>query len=236
MLNGQCEAENYDAWVTRKGVAYASTTERNRPDFERRYSADLVATYEDLMEYPSELRITAYYGDLSLHHFKYGVTENEIRSAYDKALDAMEMTEEEFNAQSDRFRYRGEIIGRMRDCLLADELRTGEEVLFVAPEPYAGADDFDLRGGIVMAVDKEQKTCTMRGEFFTMENVPLHYVLGRHDMHAEGKHYGFENVQPLYGDHPALAQHYLKEVQEAHNARMNPEQAQGDSSAPVLSM
>ena len=65
----------------------------------------------------------------------------------------------------------------------------------------------------------------------------MRYVLGRHDLHAKGKHYGFEHVQPLFGEHPALAQQYLREVKEAYNARMNLEQVHEDETTePVLSM
>lgn len=75
------------------------------------------------------------------------------------------MTEDEFNARHSQFVYRGEIIGRMRDCLLPSVLKTGEEYLFVATEPYGGDGDFALRGGILLGVDTDRKTCTMRGDF-----------------------------------------------------------------------
>ena len=69
----------------------------------------------------------------------------------------------------------------MRDCLLAKELTAGDKVLFVATEPYGGPGDFDLRGGVIESVDEKDKTCSVRGTFFTMEKVPLHYVLGRYN-------------------------------------------------------
>ena len=86
------------------------------------YSADLVATYEELMNIPHEKRVTAYFGDYSLHYFKYGTAESQIRPAYENALKAMEMSEQEFQKQKKNFLYRGEMIGRMRDCLLSHEL------------------------------------------------------------------------------------------------------------------
>lgn len=236
MLNGQCKAEDYERWVRQRGISYASEQDKPHPTLGTKYNADLAATYEELLQVPYEQKITDYFGDYGLHHFKHDVTEEQIRSVYDKALAAVEMTDDEFNSHKE-FIYRSEIIGRMRDCLLAKELKTGEEVLFVATEPYGGEGDFELRGGIILGVYTERKTCKVRGEFFTMEDIPMRYVLGRHDLHAKGKHYGFEHVQPLFGEHPALAQQYLREVKEAYNARMNLEQVHEDETTePVLSM
>lgn len=95
---------------------------------ENRYSADLVATYEELTECPPEKQITAYFGDLSLHYFKDGVTEDEIRSIYAKALNAMNMTEDEFNEQIDRFRYRYNITEHMRECMLTEQAQDDESM------------------------------------------------------------------------------------------------------------
>lgn len=233
MLNGQCDAEDYERWVRKDGISYASAGSIPKKLPDEKYNADLATTYEELLSVPYKEKVTDYFGDYSLHHFRHGVTAGQIKPVYEKALAAMEMTEEEFKQAN--YLHRGDIINRMRDCLLAKELRTGEEVLFVATEPYNGEGDFELRGGILLGVDAEQKTCKVRGDFFTMENIPLHYVLGRYDMSA-GKHYGFDHVQTLFGEHPALAQRYLKEVEDAWNERWNDEQMQEDESAPVLSM
>ena len=215
MLNGQCEAEDYERWVQMNCVQHDAADKISADNFNDRYSADLVATYEELMNIPHEQKVTAYFGDYSLHDFKYGTTEAQIRSAYKNALKAMEMSEQEF--QKEHFLCRGEMIGRMRDCLLSHELHNGERVLFVATEPYASADDFALRGGIILGINRDEKTCRIHGEFFTMEDIPLHYVLGRHDPNTHEKHYGFKNVQPLFGEFPALAQQYLAEVRSAYN-------------------
>lgn len=201
-----------------------------------RYSAELIGVYEELLNIPNVQRTTTYFGDYSLHHFKYGVTGNQIEPVYQKALAAIEMSNEEFREQGEVFSYRSEIIGRMRECLLTSELKTGEEVLFVAPEPYEGNTDFALCSGVLLSVNSAQKMCNVRGDFFTMKDVPLRYVLGRYDEHAEGKHYGYDKVQPLFGEHPSLAQQYLKEVEEAYNMKRNSEQGQDDESAPALSM
>ena len=116
------------------------------------------------------------------------------------------------------------MVDRVRDCLLANELAVGETVLFVATEPYGGPGDFCLRGGVVQDIDHDRLTCSVRGSFFTMEDVPLHYVLGRYDKNAPGIHYGFQCVEPLFGEHPALADHYLREVEAQYNAHRSGEQ------------
>ena len=78
--------------------------------------------------------------------------------------------------------------------------------------------------GILEAIDPDRMTCSVRGTFFTMEGVPLHYVLGRYDKNAPGIHYGFQCVEPLFGEHPALADHYLREVEAQYNALRSGEQ------------
>ena len=120
--------------------------------------------------------------------------------------------------------YRGEIISRMRDRLLSETLETGTQVLFVATEPYGGPGDFCLRGGVIQGIDHDRLTCSVRGSVFTMEDVPLHYVLGRYDKNAPGIHYGFQCVEPLFGEHPALADHYIREAEEHWNALLSDEQ------------
>ena len=60
-----------------------------------RYSADLIGVYEELLNIPYIQRITSYFGDYSLQYFKYGVTVDQIEPVYQKALAAMEMSNEE---------------------------------------------------------------------------------------------------------------------------------------------
>lgn len=236
MLDGQCDAEDYERWVRQDGISYASPGAVPELSPTGQYSAVLVATYEELFHIPDEQRTTDYFGDYGTHHFRYGITGEQIRPVYNKALAAMEMTEEEFRACYDADKGRGEIIGRMRDCLLAKELKAGEELLFVATEPYGGPGDFCLRGGILLDVNREDMTCRMKGEFFTMEDVPLHYILGRYSEAATEKHYGLNHVEPLFGEHPALAHQYLREAEEAWEQKWNSEQAQEEETGPALSM
>ena len=51
-----------------------------------------------------------------------------------------------------------------------------------------------------------------------MEDVPLHYILGRYNPDVKGKHYGKENVEVLFGENEAMAQHDLKEAEDRWNA------------------
>ena len=186
-------------------------------------TASLIATYEELLQVPEAERITHYFGDYGGHFFNDGVADSQIDAAYEKALAVMGMDGDTFQGDS-AYLYRGEIIGRMRDRLLSETLETGTQVLFVATEPYGGPGDFCLRGGIIQGIDHDRLTCSVRGSFFTMEDVPLHYVLGRYDKNAPGIHYGFQCVEPLFGEHQALADHYLREGEAQYNALRSGEQ------------
>lgn len=186
-------------------------------------TAGLIATYEELLQVSEAERITHYFGDYGGHFFNDGVADSQIDAAYEKALKVMGMDSDTFQGDS-AYLYRGEIIGRMRDRLLSETLETGTQVLFVATEPYGGPGDFCLRGGIIQGIDHDRLTCSVRGSFFTMEDVPLHYVLGRYDKNAPEIHYGFQRVEPLFGEHQALADHYLREVEAQYNAHRSGEQ------------
>ena len=186
-------------------------------------TASLIATYEELLQVPEAEWITHYFGDYGGHFFNDGVADSQIDAAYEKALEVMGMDSDTFQGDS-AYLYRGEIIGRMRDRLLSETLETGTQVLFVATEPYGGPGDFCLRGGLIQGIDHNRLTCSVRGSFFTMEDVPLHYVLGRYDKNAPGIHYGFQCVEPLFGEHQALADHYLREVEAQYNALRSGEQ------------
>ena len=186
-------------------------------------TASLIATYEELLQVSEAERITHYFGDYGGHFFNDGVADSQIDAAYEKALKVMGMDSDTFQGDS-AYLYRGEIIGRMRDRLLSETLETGTQVLFVATEPYGGPGDFCLRGGVIQGIDHDRLTCSVRGSFFTMEDVPLHYVLGRYDRNAPRTHYGYQYVEPLFGEHPALADHYLREVEDQYNALRSGEQ------------
>ena len=184
-------------------------SENGKGILEDKYNVNLVATYEDINDLPYNERITEYFGDLSLYNYKYGVTEDQILPLYKKALETIEMSESEFLEDKDLSRYRYEMVARMRDCLLAKTLLTGEEVLFINSEPIAGEDEFGYKSGVVMEIDRDGKTCTVNGTYFVMENVPLHNVLGKYNPEIKGMHYGYRNVEPLYGENGSIAQFYI---------------------------
>lgn len=227
MLAGYCQVEEYERWVRDEGRNYAQAASSQKTDSITR-KVNLIATYEELLGIPKEQRITHYFGDYGEHFFNQGVTEEEISKAYHKALDVIGMEDMEFQEPGNGFMYRGEVIARMRDCLLQKELKLGEQVLFVATQPYGGPGDFAFRGGIVESVDTWKKTCSVRSDFFTMDDVPLHYVLGRYNPDIREKHYGKECVEPLFGEHEALAQQYLREAEEDWNERWEESESQSD--------
>lgn len=70
---------------------------------------DLAATYEEQLAVPESQRLTYYFGDYGQHFLRPGVTEEQLRSLCQKALDALGLTEEEFLARSDEFTYRNNI-------------------------------------------------------------------------------------------------------------------------------
>ena len=194
-------------------------------------TASLIATYEELLQVPEAERITHYFGDYGGHFFNDGVADPQIDAVYEKALAVMGMDGDTF--QSEYAPTRDLVfISRMRDRLLSDTLETGIQVLFVATEPYGGPGDFCLRGGVIQGIDHDRLTCSVRGSFFTMEDVPLHYVLGRYDRNAPRTHYGYQYVEPLFGEHPALADHYLREVEAQYNALRSGEQ----EAAPTMEL
>lgn len=212
LLLGETNQGYYERCVIMPNVVYGKAGEQPSDLRDSRVS-DLIATYEELCDVPREKRLTHYFGDYGSHFFNMGVTDQEIQPVYEKALEAIEMDDASFRSTKE-FLYRGEIIGRMRDCLLAKELHAGEEVLFVGTEPYGGPGDFELRGGFVRSVDPERKTCTVQGSFFDMKDVPLRYVLGRYNAEITEEHYDRPHVEVLFGEYPALAQQYLHEAEE----------------------
>ena len=174
--------------------------------------ANLISAYEELYQLPDEERIT----HLAPGTFSYcldpDVPAEQLHAVYQQALSALELKGDKI--QMDRqFTSRDEIISRMRDCLLAKELSAGERVLFVATEPYGGPGDFALRGGVIESVDEQDKTCSVRGTFFTRKKAPLHYVLGRYNPAIGEEHYGFRGIVPYFCEDKELAEHYLHEAE-----------------------
>ncbi len=111
------------------------------------HAEQIISAYETAMGLPEAMRMTNDDGT-----FKAEATQRHIDKAYEKALAAAELPRD----------WNG-LVDRMRDCLLVKELAVGETVLFAATEPYGGPGDFDLRGGVIQAIDPECGTCTIRG-------------------------------------------------------------------------
>ena len=186
-------------------------------------TACLIAAYETAAGLPDNERITRTDGT-----WRPGVTEQQAASLY---WQAQALLAPETNLLSIS---REALIDQMRDSLLARELSVGDTVLFVATEPYAGPGDFTLRAGVIQSIDPERKTCSVQGRFFPMDDVPLHYVLGRYDLDLHETHYGVPCVQPLMGEHPALAERYLREAEARWNTQYGPPAA--SSEAPKNTM
>ena len=83
-------------------------------------AADLVATYEELYSVPSENCVTEWFGDYGMHVFKSHdkVPHAEIETMYQKALNAIGMSSEEFLSNKDKFVYRGEIKALMKSMMV----------------------------------------------------------------------------------------------------------------------
>ena len=165
------------------------------------HAGQIISAYETVMGLPAAERLTGSDGT-----FKPEADQQRIDEVHKKALAAAELPMD-WDGLTDR----------MRDCLLAKELAVGETVLFAATEPYGGPGDFALRGGVIQSIDPERGTCTIRGDFFPMDDVPLHYVLGSYDRSVSEEHYGFPHIRPLLGEHPELAERYLREAEARWN-------------------
>lgn len=187
-------------------------------------TASLIASYEELLHVPRSECLTEYSENMDISVFKPDVSKKAKQLSYEKALSAMEMDSDTFQRTS-KFLSCGKIVSRLRDCLLAGVLEPCDEVLFVNTEPVGGPGDFALTSGILQSIDVEQKTCSVRGAFFVMEDVPLRYVLGRHDSEVQGTHYGFRHMKPLFGESTAMADHYMQESEQTWNALRQQEQA-----------
>ena len=171
-------------------------------------TACLIAAYETAAGLPDSERITRTDGT-----WRPGVTEQQAASLY---WQAQALLAPETN-----------LLSISREALI-------DTVLFAATEPYAGPGDFTLRAGVIQSIDPERKTCSVQGRFFPMDDVPLHYVLGRYDLDLHETHYGVPCVQPLMGEHPALAERYLREAEARWNTQYGPPAA--SSEAPKNTM
>lgn len=87
----------------------------------------LIVTYEELTKVPYNERITeyfGYYGEYGEHFLKLGVTYEQVKPVYEKALEAIGMTEEEFHANRNEFMYRKNIIDKMSERIFTMKKNT----------------------------------------------------------------------------------------------------------------
>ena len=230
LLSGHCTEEELERWVKDPNRNYAQKGELPGLLDTPVRTVNLIVTYEELLKIPKKDRLTAYFESRSGHFFRSGVTESQVKPAYEKALAAIDMTDADYQEGSNPYVNRGAVIRRMRDCLLAGELKIGEYVLLINTEPYGGPGDFSFRGGIVKGIDPEHKTCTIEGDFFDMEDVPLHYILGRYNPSVQELHFGKTEVEVLFGETEPMALKDLKEAEETWEAQWQ----EPENTAPVL--
>jgi hypothetical protein len=73
---------------------------------------DLIATYEELHQFPESHCIMTYFGDMSMHVVKNNVSDEKVMQRLNEALDEIQLTRDEFNAIADneKFVFRSNII------------------------------------------------------------------------------------------------------------------------------
>ena len=70
---------------------------------------DLIATYEELFDVPSDECITSWFGDYHLWEIEHGTPDEKIVEAFDKALAALGISQDEYFA-NENYTYRGNIV------------------------------------------------------------------------------------------------------------------------------
>ena len=174
----------------------------------RSYQAvNLVATYEELMTVKKHL--TCYFGDYGEHYRKADVTDEQFRAAYEEALRTINMSSQEFVDKN--FVYRGDIQTCMRECKLAETLKSGDEIVYVPSSPTGANGLWQYEAGQVTEVDVENKTCVVSSE--NGENtVPFRYILAQfRGQDFEGNAFGFGHAEQVLGMHVNRAHDFLCE-------------------------
>ena len=191
MLAGHCSARDYGRWVS-------DGRESMENDYKNSRAVELIATYEEIYGVPRDRQFTHYFGDYGGHFLNSGVTDAQIRAAYDKGLAAIQMDGPTFQ-RTDAFLNRREIINRMRACVLSNELQNGARIFFVPTEPLIGAVGFRIGTGRIVSIDTERKTCIVSGDEIdgSME-IPLHHVVARYDPDQQNRNFGAKHAEPLY--------------------------------------
>lgn len=73
---------------------------------------DIIATYEEVFNIPEKEKITHYFGDYAMYSLNIGVTEKEVHDCYQTALNAIGLSDKEFQNNKD-YSYRNNILGDM---------------------------------------------------------------------------------------------------------------------------
>ena len=73
---------------------------------------DLIATYEEIAQFPESNCIMTYFGDMSMHVVKDNIPEEKVVQRLTEALDDIQLTREQFNeiADNEKFIFRAYLI------------------------------------------------------------------------------------------------------------------------------
>lgn len=224
MLAGHCASKDYDRWV-------CDGQEKMEDVYKNSRAVDLIVTYEEVYGVPHDQQITHYFGDYGSHYLNHGVTDEQVKAAYEKGLAAIQMDGPTFQ-KTDDFLCRSGIIDRMRACVLAKELKTDMCVFFVPSEPLIGANGFRYGEGTIDRVYLLSLTCDVSGEEIRDSmNIPLHHVVARYEPGMQNKHFGLKNALPLYSAHDNYARDLLLQAEKRWE-----ESSVQEEDAPIQSM
>ena len=178
---------------------------------------DLIASYEDTFAVPYAERLTRYWGDYGGHVRKDGVTDEQLRDVYVKALGVLGIGSDTY--QGWIYGGRGDVVLHLRSSLLAKSLSPGDEILFIPLCPTGPEGQFQYEAGSVTEINAAVKNCVVSVEDGEM-SVPLRYVLARFDDAMLGNAFGYEHAQPLYYLPEAWAGDLLCEAKEVYEAQL----------------
>lgn len=189
MLAGYCLSGQYEKWMT-------DGKKKLEDDYKNSKAISLIVAYEEIYGVPLDQQITYYFGDYGAHVIKHAVTDEQIKAAYNKALEAIRMDSPTFQS-TDAFLNRQEIFNRMRSCILSQELKKGMRVFFVPTRPLIGADGFRIGGARVEAIHPERLTCTVSSiETDGSMEIPLHHVVAEYDPEQANRRFGIKHARP----------------------------------------
>ena len=190
------------------------------------YAIDLIAGYENLLPVKAIDRVTHYWGDYGGYVKVHGVTDEQFRSIYAEALQAVNMSSEAYHDR--RFIYRGEVETYMRSCMLAKILESEDKIVFIPPAPTGVDGQWQYEAGTVTEVDAASKNCVVTFEDGEA-TIPFRYVLARfRDQEYDGNAFGFEHAEAIFGLHESWDEHFLWEAQREYEQRHTDENEMPD--------